>query len=373
MALKKLTSAPVATDGAAAPGIRDELKSRVLGAAPKAVPVTGKKKRVIFRRLSDAKGRWVKILMYGQSGTGKTDAIRGFLKAGLKVLVISTDLGGDGLSTVYNNLQEEGLLSLGDNLVHADFPTWDDMADFLNKPESYDLSDLGFKDIYAFDPDIIVWEGFSGFQLYQLDSKVLDMAPNRKEGKTNVSEQREAGLVAEQTDWGAIKRGTIDAIGDFMKLHNHFTGKAWHKYMTCLESEPDDKNPKRRPLLQGAAGKLLEAMFDIIIEAKRKEVAGSEPGKPKIVYSYNCVGHDGLCAKSRGYKLDAVETPDMLKLWTKIKTQIGDGGSVEKQTVTEVQVPTSKESDAREQSNESDGRSSDAAGDSGADVPVAAS
>lgn len=349
MALKPL-KASVATDGASAPGIRDEFKKRVVGGVGK--PAPGKKKRVIFRRLSDAKGRWVKILMYGQSGVGKTDAIRAFLKAGMKVLVISTDLGGDGLSTVYNNLQEEGLLALGNQLVHADFPTWDDMKDFLNKPESFSLEDAGYADIYEFDPDIVVWEGFSGFQLYQLDSAVLEMPANRKEGKANVSEQRDAGLVAEQTDWGAIKRGTIDAIGDFMKLHNYRTGKAWHKYMTCLESEPDDRNDKRRPLLQGAAGKLLEAMFDIIIEGKRISKPGEKPGQFKISYQYNCVGHDKLVAKSRGYKLDPEEPADMNLLWAKIKKQIGEGAVVDLKSVTETQTETSGDTGEQQQQSE---------------------
>lgn len=335
---KQITPGKPGTNGAPAPGVRDALKSSVVGPGMKA-------KRVTFYDLCDAQGQWLKLLFYGESGTGKTRVIRDLLILGFRVVVVSTDFGGSGLSTVRNELKDMGLSHLGKNLIHADFPTFTDLEDFLAHPEQYSFEKYGFKNIYEFDPDWLCWEGLSGYQLHQLDSYISEMPALRSDKKDSgkgVSAQREAGLVLEQSDWGAVKRGTLTPLGDFLALHNFYTGKAWHKYVTCHESEPTDKNPKWRPLLQGAAGKILENAFDIIIETEKKVAPPLKAGEPaRTIFTYECLGNDTLVAKSRGFNLAPVEEADFQKLWKKIAKYLDAAPTVPIKSVTESLEETS--------------------------------
>ena len=77
------------------------------------------------------------------------------------------------------------------------------------------------------------------------------------------------------------------------------------------------REERRAPLLHGAAGALIEPMFDIIIEMRT-----DQDGK----YQYRCKGTKGISAKNRGYALEATEEADMMKLWQKITT-VTDGSS----------------------------------------------
>lgn len=313
------------TSGASAPGIRDLVKSKVVG------PSNLNTKRVVFHDLTDAEGQWVKVLFYGESGTGKTRVLKDLVKLGFKVLVISTDFGGSGLSTVRNELTDEGLKHLGRNIIHADFPTYADIEDFLEHPEQYSLP--GYDNVYSFDPDWIVWEGFSGYQLHQVDTKVSGMTAQRGDGGKAISEQRLEGLRLEQTDWDAVKRATLRPLNNFLNLHNFKTGKAWHKYVTAHETEPTDKNPRWRPLLQGAAGKLLENAFDIIIETEKYMMPGKAGEPQKVGFRYKTCGHD-IMTKSRGYNLLENEEADFSKLWVKITKYLDGAPTVKKEEIS---------------------------------------
>ena len=297
-----------------------------------AKPIAGKKPRSNpFQRLSESQVRWIKMLGYGHSGTGKSYAIKGFLEAGLKVLVISTDFGGSGLNTVINELVRDGKAHLLENIYNADFATYDEVEEFLQNPQSV------FPDIYDLDIDMLIWDGFSGFQQNHVTTKVADMIPTRQ-GGGSVSEQRESGLQIELQDWGMVRNGTLRPLMWFLGLHNKVTGKQWHKYVTALEANKEDKLQNEKmtgPLLQGSARDLIGPMFDVIFQAKSK-VSGAGEDK-KREYFYNCVGHERLLAKSRGFQLDNVERGDMKNVWTKIAKQLGSVQS----SAPEAPAPTS--------------------------------
>jgi hypothetical protein len=268
----------------------------------------GNRAKPTVKRGSDTDARWVKMLAYGHSGTGKTLAVAGFLEAGMKVLVLSTDMGGNGLASVYNFLASKGRQDLLDsNLVSIDFPDYDSLSDFLRAPTET------FPDIWDFDPDMMVWDGFTGFQLLHVQEKISDISPMTK----NTSEGREEGLWMEQQDWGMIKNATLRSLGNFLKLHNWKTGKTIHKYLTCLEQKPSpDKltnEVQRAPYLQGAAASLMGPAFDIILETRTR--AGN--AEKDRIFEYCCVGHEKLLAKSRGYDLAPVEPANMKDLWEK--------------------------------------------------------
>jgi hypothetical protein len=296
---------------------KDAFAARVTSGSSKA------KAKPMIQRGTDNVARWVKILLFGHTGTGKTYSIVGLLKAGLKIIVISTDLGGSGLSSVYNELKSQQRLDLWENIINIDFPDYDSLADFLRNPQET------LPDFFDFDPDMLVWDGFSGYQQIHIQDKILnDIAPNTK----NSSEGRTEGLWAEQQDWGMIRNATVRGLGNFLKLHNWKTGKALHKLMTCLESKPTaDKlsgDVVRAPYVQGSAAALMGPSFDIIIETKVNTLGSLDGDKRQ--YVYNCVGHDKLLAKSRGFPLAATEPADMYTIWTtKIAPALNPAGAVE--------------------------------------------
>jgi hypothetical protein len=332
LALKKLG---VATPGNASPGppsAAHKFGEKVAGMPTLKRPVSG------FKRLSDQTGRWIKILSFGHTGTGKTFFINGLLEAGAKVLVISTDLGGSGLAAVYNHLQNNGLAHLGDNLYHKDFPDYEELEEFLKKPEKQ------FPDIYDIGITWAVWDGFSGFQQVNLQEYVLSMQSQTKADK--VSDGRAAGLWAEQQDWGMIRTGTVRNLNRFLNLHNRKDGLAWHKYVTALEAKPKEdaltSQTLRAPLVQGAAGSLMAPAFDIIFECKVQSKGSGDDAERR--YTYNCIGNTGLLAKSRGYNLSAVEEGNPLGFWNKIATQLGGPAKVEIQPEEE-ETPVIEEAD----------------------------
>src|SRR5262249_36594749 len=77
-----------------------------------------KKKRPQVKKRSDTSSRYIKIGLYGGAGMGKTYGIVDLVERfGLKVLIVSTDVGGDGLSTVTAELQARGRGDLADTHV----------------------------------------------------------------------------------------------------------------------------------------------------------------------------------------------------------------------------------------------------------------
>jgi hypothetical protein len=289
---------------------KSQFANKVAGMAAKSKP------KPMVNRGGDKAGRWAKILSYGHSGTGKTFAIIGFLKAGLRVVVISTDLGGNGLASVFNQLEKEGLSHLADNIVHIDFPDYDGLIDFLKDPIGI------YPEFYDFKPDFLVWDGFSGFQQQHVSDKIMEITPQ----VNKVSEGREEGLWKDQQDWGMVRNATLKALANYLALHNWKHSTAINKYMTCLENKPmADKitnEIQRGPYIQGSAAALMAPAFDIIIETRVK----SDSSEKVRAYEYYCVGHEKLLAKSRGFDLDPIEPADMHRLWTtKIAPKLNPG------------------------------------------------
>lgn len=317
-----------------------DLAKKISGKSPSS------KKKIQIHRGNSKLAKWVKICGYGHTGGGKTTAITKFLKAGLKVLVITTDFGGSGMSTVFNDLEDE--LNPPDgksrpiitqsqydtylaNLVHMDLESYEQVIEFLEDPNRLFSEALG-EDLYTgFDPDMLVWDGFSGFQQIHLSLYIGDMTPAGKEGKS-VSEGRDSGLQFETQDWGMIRNGTLRPLNQFLGLHNKTTGKAWHKYITMQEGISKQNKLtldfSRGPMLQGASRDLIEPAFDIIVRMRHRAPEGKEPAG-KRVYIYECEGNDGIVAKSRSYGLDPIEPGDMSLVWAKIKKRLDGPNAID--------------------------------------------
>jgi hypothetical protein len=291
-------------------------ESTVVKRPVKSKPVLAKIK---VHKASETKGRYIKILTYGHSSSGKTLAIEGFLLQGEVVLVVSTDVGGEGLTSVRTSLKAKKREDLLNNLYYVELPNYTDVETFLKTPE------VIWPEVYDAGITMAAWDGFSGFQQIQLSDYVSEMKPVRGAGGKEISDAREAGLFLEQVDWGTVRN-----LARFLAMHNRKDGTLWHKYVTCLESgkllqDTLSGETQRAPLIQGSAAALVGPALDVILRmsAKRKRGANVEDEGGPVEYKYLTTGHDKMLAKSRGLILDPEEPADMSKLWAKIKSQLG--------------------------------------------------
>ncbi len=273
------------------------------------------------KRLSNDEATTFKALLFGPTGSGKTYTLVGLLLLGFVVFVVSTDIGGEGLSTVKLALKKLGRADLLDNCISVVLSTYGEVETFLSNPAAI------YPEIYDVDIDFLVWDGFSGFQQNLLSDEIGQMTPARGENGKEVSDARESGLQFELQDWGMVKTGTVRNLDKFLKLHNVKNGRIWHKLVTCLEglksvktSDGTSYKETREPMLQGSANKLIGPAFDLILNTRIM----SEGEDKKRAFKYVCVGHDTLVgAKTRGLELEPIEEGDMGKLWGKISEQLG--------------------------------------------------
>jgi hypothetical protein len=301
----------------------NELEQKKATVVAGANPLAKTKKTLKAASLGDPEAIWFKILGYGDSGVGKTLAIIGFLLAGLKVFVLSTDIGGNGLSSIRTALKDMGREDLMSNLVFVEVADYKTTQEFLVNPdivmvEVADEKGLREVSLNEWNPDMLVWEGFSNWQENHLCSYVLGMDAI----SSKASEMRQEGLLPELQDYNAIRRGTLSTLDRFLNLRAK-NGKVWHKYVTCLEDNKAKEDPlsgnkaKKMPLLVGSARTYMGPAFDLILEMQAK----SSGGKTEFVYKCDVGGSS--VSKKRGLNVDTTEPADMLKLWTKINQQVG--------------------------------------------------
>lgn len=294
-------------------------KEAFVGAAGKKVDL--KKKRPQAKKLSDPSGRFIKIGLYGGSGSGKTYGLVDLIcKYDQKLFVLSTDFGGDGLSTVVAELKERGLGHLADtNVTGVTLSSYEEVIEFTEKPELYcaDIYDLGI--------DFLVWDGFSGFQQYQV-SEYVDTLGTIYDSQGNLNTQKY---------WGEIKAASSRPFNRFMYMHNKKDGKLWHKYLTMLVDDkakeealaattnPADraKVPKdqKAPFVQGGAAKLIEPAFDFFALTTTRSIPDpKETGKRTTEFVYKVTASDKQKAKVRGVKFDPIIPANMGDVWARL-------------------------------------------------------
>jgi hypothetical protein len=300
---------------------------RAMGATVKAV-LAPRANRA--KRLSAMNQFAVKILLFGGTGTGKTTALARLLALGKKILCITTDIGETGNLTVTlyikNVLKRPELL---ENFVEIPLYSFEEVDDFLTNPAAF------FPEIYDFDPDFIVWDGFSSFQLIDLQEYVGEMMlPG------NSSEGESSGLQLDQRKWGMVKNATVRKLDKFLSLSNPRSEKPWHKIVTSHESLTMKGGAtgsvaveKKEPLLSGAGGKVILGGFDLIFRTfarKDRDKQGAEMDDTGASYFYSIEPGENTVAKNRGFKFTnekgevASTVPgDMGKVWKEICEQAG--------------------------------------------------
>ncbi len=224
----------------------------------------------------------VRVFMFGPPGTGKTFTIKDLIEAGFKVYVLSTDIGGTGLSA-FSGQVEPSLLATNLRGIHLN--TWAELRSWLFNPAKFATD--GQPSIYDFDPDFLFWDGFSSFQQFILSSEV--------QGDTESTST--ADLNVEGKEWALMKNGTLGSLNRFTGLHNPITGKIWHKIVTCHEDTRNAANSlgtavkldgvdTGAPWLQGASRQVISGAFDVTLHTRIDKTEGFvyDLTKPKNLF-----------------------------------------------------------------------------------------
>ena len=262
--------------------------------------------KINAKAVSGAEENKSATLLYGEWDTGKTYFLIEAILRGLNVFFLNTDMGRNGLRTIREELGRTGHFDLFEKHVRS----WD--VNDYSLVSAHLVSDFFEKQLAPWTPDIDCWDGFTSFQIVNVDEHVLAM--ESKEMKNN--ELREAGLHAGQQDWGAIKRATMRPVS--MWMNKTWGGKKVHKVVTCAEQEWEDESgfgkiTRVRPYLQGAAAKVICAPFDLVLRTTRRKVDG------KLQHCYTTRDESGkVFTKRRGMDLVDDGAADPVAAWDQL-------------------------------------------------------
>jgi len=237
-----------------------------------------------------------KILLFGPSGSGKTHALAALVEAGERLFVVSTEPGGNGLVTLKHFFEALGTPELLTSIFRVDPTTYSACNEILRDPLK------AYPALKKFSPTVIVWEGFSTFQLTQIDLEVMpDML--RPQDRFDY--------------WDRIRRGTI-------RIHDRFLACGqgqWHHILTCHEDDPTEREgagaaDKKRALVQGSAKKAVYAGYDLIL---RMYVEEDLLDASKRTFRYQTGAVDRVEVKNRGFDIPSAGEMDMKEIWKKIR------------------------------------------------------
>lgn len=260
-------------------------------------------KMKLKRAGDDGDKRQFNYLIFGESETGKTSTVAQLAAAGHKVFVIFTDLGNDnGISgaQVYSNLKKTQE-AFKNNVAWVALSDTDEVGRFLEDP---DKLVEGFKD---FDPDFLVWDGFSFHQQMNIMPEVEEAI-----NKDDSSE----GRMENYQGWGMTKNRTLRTTKEFLDLKSP-SGKALHKIVTAAvkygsEKVGPDKSEvraKHEPDISGAASRFIRYGFDAVFETLRSG--------EKFEYAMNI-----SAATKRRFTLPEKMEADFVKLHNNLTSQI---------------------------------------------------
>lgn len=277
-------------------------------------------------RLGEARADFVKIFAFGPIGSGKTDILGQLILAGYKVGIVSTDIGDSGHLTITNRLRRAGRLDLVNNALIIPLEGYSEVVSFLRDPHKYE------PELLDLNPDILAWDGFSGFQ--QID--LTEYAGNMNPVGMKSSEQRQAGLQLEQSDWGVVRTVTVRTMNDFLSI-SHPSGRPYHKIVTCHEAvgykakDPNKPNAGQemvietfKPLLSGSGAQFVLGGFDLVLRCGKRERNVEENGKrtKRTEFYYTTAGNENTVGKNRGFDLEAEEPGDFISIWNRTALQL---------------------------------------------------
>lgn len=290
-------------------------KEEAIVAKTMAIALPKGKKKLQASTLGDGSDD-IKILIQGHTGAGKTLTVSSLLRttnpdgSPTRVFVASTDIGGQGLRSVKEDLLAKGLGHLMKNLKWFHFRDYETFAAFTSDPACVEIDGKPFWD---FDPNVLVWDGLANFQESHVWRYIMDLEPLAKDS----TEVRDAGVQAGQAEWGQIRRVTILQTDLFVSLQHLTKGKPLHKLVTVLMDDGKEskltKETKQGPLIMGAARDYIGPAFDVILTARALQA----PMAKVATYSYTCEVGGKAIAKVRGQKLpeEPLRNADFKALW----------------------------------------------------------
>lgn len=290
-------------------------KEEAIVAKTMAVVLPKGKKKLQAATLGDGQDD-VKVLMLGQTGSGKTKCLSDILQTTnpdgtpTRIFVASTDIGGQGLRSVKDDLLTKGRQDLLANLKWFHFRDYESFAAFTSDPGCVEIDGKPFWD---FDPNVLAWDGLANFQESHVWRYIMDLEPLAKDS----TEVRDAGVQAGQAEWGQIRRVSILQTDLFVSLQHPTKGKPLHKLVTCLLDQGKESKLTKEttvgPLIMGAARDYIGPAFDVILTAQAQQA----PGTKLANYRYSCQVGGKFMAKIRGQQLpeEALKAADMKSLW----------------------------------------------------------
>lgn len=215
-----------------------QIVSKLAGTTPKKYSVKSGKDM----RAEDAS---FNLLVYGESGMGKTKIAVDLLLLGFKVVLVDTDFGRKSKETIQNYFYDhpEHMKFYDNNLMVIDDLDVEGVMAFCRNPASI------YPEIYDWNPDVLFWDGMSAYQQGDLEADLCRDDFKRDD--------------ADYSTWRGSRNGTIFPLMKFLNQHNINTNKQWHKVVTLMEDERVDRR-------KGASAAEKKKGEDIIVGSETK-------------------------------------------------------------------------------------------------------
>lgn len=288
--------------------------------------VLGSKKVAMPRAGGGTAGH--KILFFGPINSGKTFALADLIHhCGERLLVVSTEQGGNGLVTVRNELAKRGVPELYEKGIFSIDPVnYEQTRVAFSKVKGVDgkyypaLYDH-YPELREFKPTTLVWEGLSNFQSSHVFNHLL-----------GDSSDIEDVYPDPRKFWGEVGRIMRLAHYDFQTLSD--PDYDWNHILTVHDKEEWAKDEKgnrakgaTKPLsitfnLAGSAGNDIGSAYDLVIRTRKDEKTNmaNPMGAPIITHMYQVsAGSEKATVKNRGFNLPDEFPADMVRVWKEVK------------------------------------------------------
>ena len=283
-----------------------------LGGSAPTPPPPGTKVRSFKKaitRLSDTPTS-IKWYVWGHHKTGKTYIAARLLAEGYRILVLDSDMGGDGLLTVKEYLASVDKSALAKNLLRIPLD-YEAAQGFFANPAKYVAENAGGLKLWEdFNPDIVVWEGFGTFQQQDITEYAIGLSGGAKK---DTDENAVSTL-----GYHYVQNITGQFVDDFLRLQNPLTGFTPHK---ILQAHVDDRPVNAadgskvafdkiattptveggKPWLVGQGAKYPAQGCDYgcrLVKDVVKPIGGKTP--PKVEYAYDFTPDKGVGGFMRG-------------------------------------------------------------------------
>lgn len=259
-----------------------------------------------------------KLMIFGEPGSGKTNFLVSLVtQFDEKLLVVSTEQGGGGLSTLANGLAAASCPEkFHTNVFSIDLSDYSQVVDvFLRDVDPKTGKKIPrlyahYPELRDFRPTVLVWEGMTNFQGTQVNSELL----GEKEMELNDNER--------WAYWGTVKTTTSRVHSDFLSCTD--PDYQWHHILTVHEMEDvtRDSNGKVtkvngvKPEIAGGGARAVYQAYNLILNTMKTRKEDPVTKKVNTTYTYRTQAKGSEdWEKCRGYDLEGAFAADAGKVW----------------------------------------------------------